>query len=171
MLLNTFSANFLLPHLTSQVRVSYTSRTLVSDDPSYTELRKKIISEPAGAINCLPVNCWSLSIGFSVVCHVPQMFACSSDMVSEGSKREKIWCKNKETNVDRVKSVDIKHPIISNCESEAKSSPLVPQVSAPGSLLQPATCPTRLYCPGKSCSLPRLPGSPRRSLRTGELLS
>lgn len=58
-------------------------------------------------------------------------------------------------------------------ETYVISSPLEPQVSAPGSLLQPATCPTRLYCSGtrKSCSLPGLPGSPLLSLRTGELLS
>lgn len=35
------------------------------------------------------MNCWSLRIGFRVVCHVPQMFACSSDMVSEEEAKDR----------------------------------------------------------------------------------
>lgn len=32
--------------------------------------------------------CWSLRVGFSVACQVPQMFACSSEMPSGWKKKQ-----------------------------------------------------------------------------------
>lgn len=53
--------------------------------------------------NCLPAYGWSLSDGFRVLCHVPQMLACSSDTASEGSKTGSDSSTNSVTHKRKIK--------------------------------------------------------------------
>lgn len=107
-------------------------------------------TETGLAANGLPVYACSLSAGFIVVCQVPQIFACSSDIASERSKREVKLLLSKNRLLRNISNVCppkplrgvylvYENPIIHHSIVTFASPSVGPRLSAPAGHLPPHT--------------------------------